>query len=503
MKNVIILLKINYLIKLYYFVQDYIGMKTERNNIIKSDSENEDDFLNDKLKKHKKLLQKRINKKKKNSSEIKSSKKKNLIQHENTKANYFKSFLFWIAILLIIFIVFYLIYQNKKETYNTETFKLDKIKEKNINVEIVDYIEDDEIEKIKNYINMNVNGILKNRNRIINKSSNPKITIVISVNNGEAFIKTAILSIQNQNFKDVEIIIVDDCSSDNSVLLIKELMKKDPRIILYQNEINKGALYSKIHGILKAKGKYVMILEQDDLYAQNNAFSTLYEEAEKNNIYILGFASIIGDINIENSNLKVNRYIEAPVLFQPYISRRMYVHTSDNKIIRNGDILSNYFFKTSFFIQSIKYIKTYLDKKMNYFEDFLLFFLLTRNAYNLKQIKKIFHFILERPINNDPKIIFYNREKLKDKKKILCLNYLYYIEFLLNNTLSNKSDKKIASFELDNWFLNDECSNNNDAKIREESKNVCNLFLENQYIEEEEKIKIRNYYKANDNKNDI
>ena len=255
---------------------------------------------------------------------------------------------------------------------------------------------------------MNVNGILKNRNRIINKPSNPKITIVISVNNGEAFIKTAILSIQNQNFKDIEIIIVDDCSSDNSVLLIKELMKKDPRIILYQNEISKGALYSKIQGVLKAKGKYVMILEQDDLYAQNNAFSTLYEEAEKNNIYILGFASIIGDINIENANLKVNRYIEAPVLFQPYISRRMYVHNSDNKIVRNGDILSNYFFKTSFFIQSIKYIKKYLDTKMNYYEDFLLFFLLTRNAYNLKQIKKIFKFIFERTINNDTKIIFYN-----------------------------------------------------------------------------------------------
>jgi glycosyltransferase involved in cell wall biosynthesis len=43
-------------------------------------------------------------------------------------------------------------------------------------------------------------------------------------------------------------------------------MQKDPRIVLYQNEENKGALYSKVKGILNSKGKYVMILDHDDLY---------------------------------------------------------------------------------------------------------------------------------------------------------------------------------------------------------------------------------------------
>ena len=128
---------------------------------------------------------------------------------------------------------------------------------------------------------MNVNEILKAANKIIKKPNNPKITIVISVYNGEAFIKSAILSIQNQNFKDIEIIIVDDCSSDNSIYLIKELMKKDTRIVLYQNEINKGKLYSKTFGILKAKGKYVMILEQDDLYVRVLLFQNYMKKLKK------------------------------------------------------------------------------------------------------------------------------------------------------------------------------------------------------------------------------
>ena len=57
-----------------------------------------------------------------------------------------------------------------------------------------------------------------------------------------------------------------DCSKDNSVNLIKELMVKDPRIKLYQNEENKGALYTKTRGVLNAKGKYVMALDEDDMY---------------------------------------------------------------------------------------------------------------------------------------------------------------------------------------------------------------------------------------------
>ena len=57
--------------------------------------------------------------------------------------------------------------------------------------------------------------------------------------------KTALLSIQNQNFKDIEIVMVDDGSKDNSIGLIKKLMRTDPRIVLYKNKENKGMLYTK------------------------------------------------------------------------------------------------------------------------------------------------------------------------------------------------------------------------------------------------------------------
>lgn len=129
---------------------------------------------------------------------------------------------------------------------------------------------------------MAMKGTLYNPNEVLKKSENPKISIVVTVYNGEGYIKSALLSIQNQDFKDVKIMMVDDYSKDNSVNLIKELMIKDRRIILYKNEENKGALYTKARGVLHSKGKYVMILDMDDVYAQRDAFSTLYLEAEEN-----------------------------------------------------------------------------------------------------------------------------------------------------------------------------------------------------------------------------
>ena len=170
--------------------------------------------------------------------------------------------------------------------------------------------------------------------------------MVISVYNGEGYLKTALRSIQNQNFKDIEIILIDDYSSDQSIKLIRELMKEDPRIIFLKNKKNKGALYTKTRGILLSKGKYVLSLDEDDLYTSNDVFSSLYSEAEKNNLDILGFSSIINDINITNKKLSIYNYIETPILFQPQVSERMYKISKKGEIIRLNGVIWCFFIKT-------------------------------------------------------------------------------------------------------------------------------------------------------------
>ena len=197
---------------------------------------------------------------------------------KNSKIKKILYIILFITILSFIFCLFYLniyitLFEYDKISFNTS---IEKDKNKEIN-------------EAQDYMNLVLNHTKIDKNKIYYTSKNPKISIVITVYNGEAFLNTALLSIQNQDLKDIEIVMIDDCSKDNSVNLIKELMKTEPRIVLYQNNENKGMLYTKSKGILLSKGKYIMVMHVDDIYVQRDAFRTLYVEAEKNNLDILGF----------------------------------------------------------------------------------------------------------------------------------------------------------------------------------------------------------------------
>jgi len=339
----------------------------------------------------------------------------------------------------------------------------------------------DDLKEIQNFINININGNLINPNEILHNINYPKISVIITVYNGQGYLKPALRSIQNQDFKDIEIIIIDDCSKDDSLNLIRNLKKEDPRIRLIQNKKNKGILYSKTKGILNAKGKYLLILDMDDIYTAKDAFSTLYEEAERNNLDILGFASICNkDANIMDKHLRIVFNLETPIIYQPNVSEWMYFHDENGQVIRRGGILWCYFFKTKLFIKVIKRIKKkFLIRKINIKEDLMFFFILTRTAKNIKQIKRIFHFYFTKHESNDPKIIYSNKEKSK-RRKYDCLGNLSYIEFLLTYTKNNIYDKEIASTELKNFVLSYPCRNN--TLMRKDSFKICKLFLKNKYI---------------------
>jgi len=132
---------------------------------------------------------------------------------------------------------------------------------------------------------------------------------------------------------------------------------------------------------------------------------------------------------------------------------------------------------------------------MNYHDDMVLFFLLTRNAKKLKQIKRIFYFVLIRPNPRDPSIVYRLKQKSEGYKRNSCLSYLYYAEFLLLYTNESYIDKEIASYELESWFLNHECRNN--TFVQKFAKKICLLYLNNKYIKKSIKEKIKSFIKEN------
>ena len=109
------------------------------------------------------------------------------------------------------------------------------------------------------YIEYAKKGVLLNKIKY-NQSSIPKVSFVISLYNREQYINSTLRSIQNQDLSDIEIIVVDDLSTDNSSTYVRKFQVEDPRIILLENKENMGTLYSKSIGVLYARGEYLKIL---------------------------------------------------------------------------------------------------------------------------------------------------------------------------------------------------------------------------------------------------
>ena len=91
-----------------------------------------------------------------------------------------------------------------------------------------------------------------------------KVSIIILVYNTEQYLEKCLNSVINQTLKEIEIICIDDKSTDNSINIIKEFQKKDNRIILIESEKNMGMGYNRDVGIKQAKGEYIGFVDSDD-----------------------------------------------------------------------------------------------------------------------------------------------------------------------------------------------------------------------------------------------
>ena len=120
---------------------------------------------------------------------------------------------------------------------------------------------------------------------------NPNISIIIPLYNCQNTIIFSITSIQKQCFQNYEIILINDYSTDNTSSIVNELSKKDSRINIIINKKNMGILYSRSIGVLISIGKYILCLDNDDLFYDENLFGYIFTFAEIRNYDIVEFKS--------------------------------------------------------------------------------------------------------------------------------------------------------------------------------------------------------------------
>ena len=135
---------------------------------------------------------------------------------------------------------------------------------------------------------------------------NPKISIIIPIYNGGKYLNYSLRTIQNQNLKEVEIIIIDDCSTDDSLNYVERLMKEDPRIRLIKNFKNRKILYSKSIAALNSNGEFILELDQDDMFIREDLFSIIYKESKKYNLDLVQFRDFVKEELFFNRKTRIN-----------------------------------------------------------------------------------------------------------------------------------------------------------------------------------------------------
>jgi len=174
------------------------------------------------------------------------------------------------------------------------------------------YARQEALTRGRNFLNICLQEKLIN-NIKFKKSKNPIITVIVPIYNSEPYIKKTTRSIQNQNFLDIEIIFVNDASTDNTLKIAEELQKEDPRIEIINNIKNMGILYSRCMGVLNAKGKYIVPLDHDDFFFDDDVFEVIYEEVKETDFDIISFM----DVEIRNVYVNIKGMRDGCTTHQP------------------------------------------------------------------------------------------------------------------------------------------------------------------------------------------
>jgi len=138
----------------------------------------------------------------------------------------------------------------------------------------------------------------------------PKITVLMSVYNGEEYLKKAIESILNQTFVDFEFLIIDDGSTDETAKILKGYKNKDKRIKIVTNKKNIGLTKSLNKGLKLARGKYIARMDADDI--------SNFQRLEKQKKYldqhpkVLAVGSNTKVINENDKTISANRWQQSP-----------------------------------------------------------------------------------------------------------------------------------------------------------------------------------------------
>lgn len=261
-------------------------------------------------------------------------------------------------------------------------------------------------------------------------TENPLISVILPSFNKEKEIVASIRSIQNQSIKNIEIIIVDDYSKDQSIKIYNNLQKIDSRIRIFYHLKNLGVWRSRLDGFLYSRGKYIIFFDAGDFYADNFVLEDSYKLMTKYNLDSLRFAFKMIRIKNNNKNNTIDYHFRNK-------ERIILGYNNYNVITYTHGTIWNRMIRKNIIFKSLKLVDSYiLNAYKNLWEDRWWNTLANINSYRYLFINRI-GYIYIKSVKGEGRIRIQNN--IEKEKTLQEFIYFWLFDFFM---LPEKNNKK-------------------------------------------------------------
>lgn len=213
-----------------------------------------------------------------------------------------------------------------------------------------------------------------------------KISIIVPVYNVQDYLKDCIESLVHQTLEDIEIICVDDASTDRSLKILEDYAQKDSRIRIIACSKNQSANITRKRGVESANGEYLMFVDADDTLALE-ACAELYDQMKEKNVDIIQFGTeVVNCGNLPQARIASNQRMVAPYLDQ-LCGEEVFKGCFIDKKYRFQ--LWNKIYKTSIVKKAYSYVE---EASMPKAQDKYAFFLISYFAQSYLGIKNVYYY---------------------------------------------------------------------------------------------------------------
>ena len=322
----------------------------------------------------------------------------------------------------------------------------------------------------------------------------PIISIILPCYNKQNILLKSIRSIQNQNFKNIEIIIVNDCSNDNSSKIFKHLLETDERVRIFHHTKNLGVFRSRIDGILYSKGKYIIAFDTGDFYEYNYVLSDAFNIINKYNLDSIKFLfRIIYNFN-DLTNFSIPYHIGKKSKIE-YTPKK--IKSFDEKIFINCGNIWNRLVRASIYIKGLFLLnELMLNAYKNFWDDIWhnnIINMVSNNYTIFERVGYVYYFDGKGEGSQKFSSKEQNSSMIREYVSFLYFDYNFCAHSSCKENIIKKLryyNEKSRKISINNFISHFEILNNllevliKDPEVKEQDREYCKYLLYESIIRE-------------------